>query len=196
MAFVLKNRVLETCTSPGTGAVSLLGATSGYNTFAGSIGDGNTTYYTIADQSGSNWEVGIGTYSAGGNNLTRSIVLSNSLGTTALINFSSGTQNVFVSQPAEASPVPNFTTDETQQEMVNLLVRMLNYLNAPQGYDKSQQRQRGTVVVEQGTIGTVTTVGTVTTLNNQVSIGGVQAQILPNGANLSAWASTVRARIT
>jgi len=107
MAFVLKNRVLETCTSPGTGAVSLLGAVLGYSTFSSSIGNTNTTYYTIADQSGNNWEVGIGTYSTSGNTLARTTVIANSLGTTALINFSSGIQNVSVTQPAENTVVSN-----------------------------------------------------------------------------------------
>lgn len=104
MAFVLKNRVLETCNSPGTGVVSLLGAVVGYSAFS-TIGNANTTYYTIADQSGNNWEVGIGTYSTSGNTLTRTTVTSNSLGTTALINFSSGIQNVFVTQPSENTVV-------------------------------------------------------------------------------------------
>lgn len=57
MALVLKNRVRETCTSPGTGTVSLLGAPTGYVTFSTSIGNGNTCYYAIADQTGNNWEV-------------------------------------------------------------------------------------------------------------------------------------------
>jgi hypothetical protein len=102
MAFVVKDRVKETCSSPGTGTVTLLGASSGYVSFL-SIGNGNSTYYCIADQSGSNWEVGIGTYGSAGPTLTRDTVLSNSAGTTAKINFSSGTQDVFVTYPAETS---------------------------------------------------------------------------------------------
>jgi hypothetical protein len=70
---------------------------------------------------------------------------------------------------------------------------MLNALNAPQGYDKSLQRQRGTNIIESGT---VTTVGTVTTLTNLSTIDTLQGRIQVYGANLSAWADTVRARIT
>jgi hypothetical protein len=92
--------------------------------------------------------------------------------------------------------VINPATDESQQDMVLLLTRMLNYLNAPQGYDKTVQRQRGTIVVESGTITAVTTVTTLTTLANQTAIGGIQGQIPAYGQNLSAWALTVRARIT
>ena len=100
MALVLKNRVLETCTSPGTGTVTLLGATTGYQTFSATVGNGNTCYYTIADQGSANWEVGIGTYATTGNTLTRNTVLSSSNGG-GLTNFSTGTQNVFVDYPAE-----------------------------------------------------------------------------------------------
>jgi len=99
MAFVVKDRVKETCLSPGVGTVTLLGAATGYSSFS-VIGNGNSTYYTIADQSGSNWEVGIGTYTSSGTTLSRDTVISNSAGTTAKINFSSGAQDVFVTYPA------------------------------------------------------------------------------------------------
>lgn len=89
--------------------------------------------------------------------------------------------------------VVDTVTAESQQEMILLLTRMLNYLNSPQGYDKSLQRQRGTVVVESGTL---TTVSNVTTLANMALIAGIQAQILPNGANMAAWQAAVRNRIT
>lgn len=109
MALVLKDRVKETCSAPGTGTVTLLGATTGYSSFS-VIGNANTTYYCIADQGGNNWEVGIGTYTASGTTLSRDTVLSNSLGTTAKIDFSSGTQDVFVTYPAEESVYVNGST--------------------------------------------------------------------------------------
>jgi hypothetical protein len=73
-----------------------------------------------------------------------------------------------------------------------LLLRILQMLMAPLGYDKSLGRQRGTVVVESGTV-TVTTVTTVATLNNIDGYNG-RMQILDN--NRVAWAQCVRARIT
>jgi hypothetical protein len=97
MTLVIKDRVLETCTSPGTGSVTLLGAATGYQTFNAAIGNGNTCYYTIADQNGNNWEVGIGTFTAPAT-LARTTVLASSTG--SLVNFSSGTQNVFETYPA------------------------------------------------------------------------------------------------
>jgi hypothetical protein len=73
MAFVLANRVKETTTTAGTGTVTLLGASTGFQSFA-IIGNANTTYYTIASQSGSEWEVGIGTYTSSGTTLALSLI--------------------------------------------------------------------------------------------------------------------------
>jgi hypothetical protein len=101
MALVLADRVQETTTSTGTGSVTLAGAVLGYQTFA-VIGNGNTTYYTIADQGGANWEVGIGTYSTTGPTLSRDTVLSSS-NNGNLVTFTSGTKTVFVTYPSEKS---------------------------------------------------------------------------------------------
>lgn len=101
MALVLNDRVQETCSAPGTGAVTLLGAATGFQTFLSGVGDGNTCYYCIADQGGANWEVGLGTYASSGNTLTRTTPYAGSSATP--VNFSSGIQNVFVTYPAEKS---------------------------------------------------------------------------------------------
>jgi len=103
MALVLADRVKETTTTTGTGTVTLLGAATGFQSFA-VIGNGNTTYYTIAGQTGNEWEVGIGTYTLSGTTLSRDTVLSNSAGTqpTAL-TFSAGTKDVFVTYPSNKS---------------------------------------------------------------------------------------------
>ena len=99
MAFVVADRVQETCAAPGTGTVTLLGASNGYQSFSSGIGNGNVTFYTIADQAGANWEVGIGTYSSSGNTLSRTTILASSNGGSAT-NFSSGVQNVWCDYPA------------------------------------------------------------------------------------------------
>lgn len=98
MALILADRVQETTTTTGTGTVTLAGAVSGFQTFA-AVGDGNSTYYTIAGQTGSEWEVGIGTYTSSGTTLSRTTVLSSS-NSGSLVNFSAGTKNVFVTYPA------------------------------------------------------------------------------------------------
>lgn len=103
MALVLKDRVKESTTTAGTGTVTLLGAAPGFQSFA-SIGDANTTYYTIAGQTTSEWEVGIGTYTSSGTTLARTTVLSNSAGTQpSALSFSAGTKDVFVTYPSGKS---------------------------------------------------------------------------------------------
>ena len=102
MALVVADRVRETTTTAGTGTITLAGAVTGFQTFA-VIGNSNTTYYTIAGQGTTEFEVGIGTYTSSGTTLSRDTVLSNSLGTTAKINFSAGTKDVFVTYPASKS---------------------------------------------------------------------------------------------
>jgi len=101
MALVIADRVKETTTTTGTGTVTLLGASTGFQPFA-VIGNGNTTYYTIAGQTNSEWEVGIGTYTSSGTTLARTTVLASS-NSGSLVNFSAGTKDVFVTYPAEKS---------------------------------------------------------------------------------------------
>ena len=97
MALVLKDRVVESSTSSGTGTFTLNGAETGYQSFS-VIGNGNTTYYTIEHPQTGEWEVGVGTYNAG--TLSRDTVLSSS-NSGALVYFSSGQKNVFCDLPAE-----------------------------------------------------------------------------------------------
>ena len=98
MALALYDRVKETTTTVGTGSVTLLGASTGFQSFA-VVGNANTTYYCIADQGGANWEVGIGTYTASGTTLARTTVLSSS-NADALVTFTAGVKDVFVTYPS------------------------------------------------------------------------------------------------
>lgn len=101
MPLVIADRVLETTTTTGNGTVTLAGAETGYQSFS-VIGNGNTTYYTIAVTGGTDWEVGIGTYTSSGTTLSRDVVLDSSNGG-ALVSFGSGTKQVFVTYPADKS---------------------------------------------------------------------------------------------
>ncbi len=104
MALALANRVQETTTTSGTGTVTLNGAVPGFQDFVTGIGSGNTTYYTLYDPTTYEWEVGVGTFtSSGTDTLSRDTVLSNSLGTTAKINFAGNQTSVFVTYPTEKS---------------------------------------------------------------------------------------------
>ena len=99
MALVLNDRVRETTSVVGTGAATLLGAVTGFQSFS-TIGNSNTTYYCISDQAGVNWEVGIGTYTSAGTTLARTTVLASS-NAGALVSFTAGTKDVFVTYPSE-----------------------------------------------------------------------------------------------
>lgn len=99
MALVLANRVKDTTTTTGTGTITLSGtAPTGYQNFS-VIGNGNTTYYTIAG--GSQWEVGIGTYTSSGTTLSRDTVLASSTG--SKLDLAAGTKDVFVTLPSETT---------------------------------------------------------------------------------------------
>ena len=104
MALVLADRVLETTSVAGTGDAALNGAVTGYQPFS-TIGNGNTTYYTIVAVDDNliptgDWEVGIGTYITAGNKISRDTVLSSSNGG-AKVYFASGNKQVFLDLPSE-----------------------------------------------------------------------------------------------
>ena len=75
MALTIKDRIKETTTTTGTGTYTLGGAVGSFDAFS-TIGDGNTTYYACSD--GTDFEVGIGTYTLSGTTLSRDTVLESS----------------------------------------------------------------------------------------------------------------------
>ena len=97
MALVLADRVKETTTTTGTGTYTLAGAVTGFESF-GSVGNGNTTFYCCTD--GSDFEVGVGTYTSSGTTLARTTILQSSNSDNA-VDWSAGTRDIFVTQPAE-----------------------------------------------------------------------------------------------
>jgi hypothetical protein len=105
MALVVFDRVKESSNTVGTGTVVLAGAQLGYQSFA-IVGNGNTTYYTIAGQTTADWEVGIGTYYTSNTSLARTTVLASS-NANAAVALLPGTKDVFITYPAEVSVVAN-----------------------------------------------------------------------------------------
>lgn len=99
MTVVVKDRVKVTSTSVGTGSFTLGAAATGFQNFA-NIGNGNQTYYTITN--GTDWEVGVGTYSSAGPSLSRDEVLSSS-NSNNLVDWGAGSKDVFVTYPAETA---------------------------------------------------------------------------------------------
>ena len=90
MTFTYFDRVKETSTTTGTGTITLAGAaTGGFRTFTSVFANGDTMYYLIQDQSGSAWEVGLGTFTTSGTTLARTTVIASSNSNNA-VNFTSG----------------------------------------------------------------------------------------------------------
>ena len=110
MALVINDRVKETTTTTGTGAVSLGGAVTGFETFAAGIGNSNTVYYCIAHQDQAEFEVGLGTLDGDSSDLTRTTVISSSNSDSA-VDFSAGTKDVFCTIPASKLIFEDASTD-------------------------------------------------------------------------------------
>ena len=100
MALVLKDRIKETTSTSGTGTYTLAGAETGFEAFS-TIGNGNTTYYCCTD--GTDFEIGIGTYTLSGTTLARTTILQSS-NSDAAVNWSSGSaRTIFCTYPADKS---------------------------------------------------------------------------------------------
>lgn len=110
MALVVNDRVKETSTTTGTGTFTLDGAVTGFETFSSAIGNSNTTYYAIEIPNSTEFEVGLGTVSAG--TLARTTVISSS-NSDALVDFSAGTKNVFCTLPASKAVIEDASNNVT-----------------------------------------------------------------------------------
>lgn len=100
MAHVIKDRVKVTSTTTGTGTYTLGTAVTGFVDFS-VIGNGNTTYYCATD--GTDWEVGVGTYTSAGTTLARTTILASS-NAGAAVNWAAGTRTIFCDAPAKYLP--------------------------------------------------------------------------------------------
>ena len=105
MAFILNDRVKETTTTTGTGAITLAGAVGGFETFSAGIGGSNTTYYAIKHQTANEFEVGFGTLNGGASTLTRTYII-NSSNSDAAVDFTAGTKDIFCTMPAAKVGLP------------------------------------------------------------------------------------------
>lgn len=104
MALVIKDRVKETTTTTGTGAIALGGAATNFVTFSSVLSNADTTYYAIVDTANSAFEVGLGTYASSGNTLTRTTVLASSNSGSA-VDLQAGTKSIFCAFPADKAVV-------------------------------------------------------------------------------------------
>ena len=129
----LVNRAKVSTATTGTGTITLGSAESGYQTFADAgVVDADVVRYVIED--GTAWEIGLGTYTASGTTLSRTVLESSNAD--AAINLS-GTAVVYVSVAAEdlaaiqtqlgtkaplASPTFTGTVNATTVDTTNLEV--------------------------------------------------------------------------
>ena len=104
MALTLNDRVKQVSTTTGTGTITLGITPSGFQSFTDGLSDGDTTYYSIVNtESGvSEWEVGLGTYTASGTTLSRDTVFTSS-NSGSLVNFGAGDKDVFITYPSSKS---------------------------------------------------------------------------------------------
>lgn len=104
MALKIADRVKETTTTTGTGAVTLAGAMTGFQAFSSVCSDQDTVWYALQAVDGNgaptgDWEAGLGTYTASGTTLTRTTVYASSNSGSA-VNLSAGTKQVWIGLPA------------------------------------------------------------------------------------------------
>lgn len=155
MSLVVKDRIKETSTTAGTGAITLNGAEFGFQSFS-VVGNGNTTYYAIVDSMSGAWEVGIGTYTSSGSTLSRDTVLESS-NSGSLVSFSSNSKDVFVTYPAEKS----FGLDQ-----------ILSIANGGTNASTAQTARANLLPAYAGNAGKVLAVNTGATDVEYISVGG------------------------
>jgi hypothetical protein len=89
--------------TPGTGTITLLAATTGFQSFASAgVANSNVVSYLIED--GTSWEYGQGTYTSAGTTLARTTIQGSSAGGTTAISV---TSNAIVSVTALAADIPS-----------------------------------------------------------------------------------------
>lgn len=188
MALVVADRVKETTTTTGTGTVTLAGAETGFQSFS-AVGNGNTTYYTITN--GTDWEVGVGTYTASGTTLSRDTVLSSS-NSGSLVNFGAGTKEVFITFPAElVEPITTFEVScsfvpiPTNSETLGLFV-FTQAVQFPADWSSAQY--------ESATLPTASTTITIyknpTFTGDEITGGTTAGTVVINTSGVATFATT------
>jgi hypothetical protein len=108
MKHVKSDRVKETTSTTGTGALTLDGAPTGYHSLASEMSVGDTGEFCATGGNSGEWEVFIGTLTAT-NVLTRTTVIRSS-NSNALVNFSAGSKEVFMT-------ISSYTLNNTKVDL-------------------------------------------------------------------------------
>lgn len=104
MSHRILDRVQQTTTSTGTGALSLTGTVSKMRSLsAAGMANGDTFWGLIEHDTATEWELALCTYSsAGGGSITRGTPLASSTG--SAVSFSAGTKYISLVAPASKTP--------------------------------------------------------------------------------------------
>ena len=173
MALTIADRVKVVTTTAGTGTLTLGAAATGFQDFS-VIGDGNTTYYTITIPGGSDWEVGIGTYTASGTTLSRDTILASS-NSGLVVNLPVGNKDVFVTYPSERSVV---SYDGNNSEFSSTTRMIFAQGTAPTGWTKDTSNYNNHALrVVTGAASTGGTVDFVTAFASQTPSGNVSTTV-------------------
>jgi len=103
MALKIADMVAESSTTTGTGAITLAGTYTGYQTFLAGVGNVAEIPYRIKHATAAEWETGKGTLSSG-TTFTRNTI-SESSNSDAAVNFSAGSKEVILTLPADYMPI-------------------------------------------------------------------------------------------
>ena len=118
MALTINDRVKETSSTTGTGALTFSGAVSGFETFSAGIGNSNTTYYAVVNtDTPTEWEVGLGTLAGDSSTIARTTVISSSNSDSA-VNFGSGTKEIFCTLPASKAVIKDASGNVTPSGVI------------------------------------------------------------------------------
>jgi hypothetical protein len=197
MALVVKDRVKETTATTGTGTYTLAGAVTGFQSFS-VIGNTNTTYYACTD--GTNWEVGIGTYTTSGTTLSRDTILESSNSNNA-VNWGAGSKDIFCTYPAERSMYVDGTT------ITPAISARLGFTNLAQGSALSVLGVTGNATADNASIaagtdhqvlrrsGTTVAFGAVNlaqtaAITGTLPVGNGGTGITSFGTNVATWLGT------
>jgi hypothetical protein len=179
MAHRILDRVQETTTSTGTGALTLAGATSKMLSLSGAgFANGDTFWGLIEHATAAEWEIALCTYaSAGASSIARAAPLKSSTG--AAVSFSAGTKTISLVAPAavltllgslEAVAVPAISAGALTLDLLsgtvhkvtlNANVTTITIANAPAGFASAFTVE----FTADGTARSVTMAGNVTALN-------------------------------
>lgn len=197
MTLTYGDRVQEIFTTTGTGTVSLGGAVTGYQPFSAVMSNSGTCYYCATD--GTNWEVGLGTYTTSGNTLARTTILSSSNSGSA-VSWAAGTKNIWLDFPAiaipGASPLATLLAPGTVQPDGSTILISAGVVSVPTGTTSALgllQPDGSTILVSGGVISIPTSTssqfGVVKPDNSTItSSGGVLTATPPAASLMTALA--------